>query len=1353
MNLLQTLQTCCFRVEIESQITNSIPPDQPNNLFYPSCCCRCFSCPDNKVTPSSVDKIPPGDLPFLPSSSDSLHTAAEKEGGSVEHEPNSKLANIHRTQSSRPHKDELLTATTSTTNSSVEQFDEAQHKIDTSEQNCGKHYDFHWQEDSEPQVVHEESTGLRLDKGQGLNCDNPVSWDDGKYDVTNKEPEKKISQCADLKNSVSVIYFNQTNKPNELDATGSESETSLSDDDDDFTEMELGRPKSLIIREINEDGEALNETETVTANDKDNASNFPINVTDTSAPQDTQVTGVITPVIHGVTTVFNNLVGCFFTGDKVLEPTNVNINANVDENRTVKDLEQKNITIPEKVDSLPMNIITETADNAPHLLRGSEKVESNIISVEKLKSGHKSITFNLEPRICHYQSEDNEDIEIAKADVDKPNNNASIISATEIKTLPSEVQIKSISPKSSSCCINVNQVVSSCTLLRNKSKIQTVNKKLETCESETTERHPLSSLMLENTPPQNQEQRSSTDYEGGEGSMGSSFGNDTELEYSSSTETVVDALEANGMTLLNQSPVEIETKVEFGGPPLENISKNSLEKVSICLNQHRWDRDQPNVLFGEAREPHRKSINTKTTKAPQGEGFNLHDGVSVWEGAQINNSDDDENDLELDPIPQSQHRQQQLHSRAEAFVRNFAQFESGSIANNNNLMNPRARSSDAQPILVQQALNINPALIKPKPTKKKKKQGQHEKKVNQLLHSLVRLHDLHSSKEFEVAYTVALSHALMDANTDRPRTSPAAPTSTPYENDPPNLFTPWPKPSSTVRPRTAIESPLQTPSEASMQESELSSSEWERYQYDNYMSTQLPPFYMNSRNQFVPHSTAPKRRKSSYEKKQKGRSLGSQQAAAERLAKPKWVTAAYASSEINLSRSNSAASNYSTKSFTKSQPKLHHRPECKSAIMGTQTPSVQQRLLTPTKFRRHVNSTVEQTQKKIIQSAKSGLLPLVQRPKIEVETQTFKKVSKQEKTKKGKMFVPKSKEISVSSDEGQRSTSAQVRPESRRIKNAVEKYVASSDRNEKLKPHASESWEDKYFSTSVSQSQLKLKKVKVTTSQEADHIDLSYRIKPTSSARNTRYEVSTPTEHGLPNTQEKCDQDQKSYIEFSNIALIIPKTPSVGKDYIDLNIVVRRKAGDGTFPHLVDVVSEISPDNFYLIIDESEEFVSGESQLLDEGSAEQHEVDKSLTPERPYDFLISLSSPLLEQTEKRFQVRNFGKIPIENLQNLVKNNSIPTFQPETMTEKENVTFLRNEVNYRQRGRSRSLSRSKVLKQIRSLKSVDMDTLGLTCLATEDLKQSPSQEIINANYDDDEEGETDDKVDQLMAQLL
>lgn len=245
MNLLQTLQTCCFRVEIESQITNSIPPDQPNNLFYPSCCCRCFSCPDNKVTPSSVDKIPPGDLPFLPSSSDSLHTAAEKEGGSVEHEPNSKLANIHRTQSSRPHKDELLTATTSTTNSSVEQFDEAQHKIDTSEQNCGKHYDFHWQEDSEPQVVHEESTGLRLDKGQGLNCDNPVSWDDGKYDVTNKEPEKKISQCADLKNSVSVIYFNQTNKPNELDATGSESETSLSDDDDDFTEMELGRPKSL----------------------------------------------------------------------------------------------------------------------------------------------------------------------------------------------------------------------------------------------------------------------------------------------------------------------------------------------------------------------------------------------------------------------------------------------------------------------------------------------------------------------------------------------------------------------------------------------------------------------------------------------------------------------------------------------------------------------------------------------------------------------------------------------------------------------------------------------------------------------------------------------------------------------------------------------------------------------------------------------------------------------------------------------------------------------------------------------------------------------------------------------------
>lgn len=60
---------------------------------------------------------------------------------------------------------------------------------------------------------------------------------------------------------------------------------------------------------------------------------------------------------------------------------------------------------------------------------------------------------------------------------------------------------------------------------------------------------------------------------------------------------------------------------------------------------------------------------------------------------------------------------------------------------------------------------------------------------------------------------------------------------------------------------------------------------------------------------------------------------------------------------------------------------------------------------------------------------------------------------------------------------------------------------------------------------------------------------------------------------------------------------------------------IYRKAGDGTFPHLVDVVSEISPDNFYLIIDESEEFVSGESQLLDEGSAEQHEVDKSLTPE------------------------------------------------------------------------------------------------------------------------------------------
>jgi hypothetical protein len=193
MNLLQTLQTCCYRFEIESQINPT-----PTPTLFPSHpkCSSCLPFPGNQVSPSR-DSPDSGDVPSFPSDF-SLHASPiEIERDSLELEQNPEI--VHRTLH-QPHEDVFLTPSTSTTKIPI---DEAERKTSVAIEN-----------DLYPKLD-ESGKNARISGAVG------------------RTPSKSVqekSKNAELTNSVSVIYFKITKSEKE-DPCESGSETSLCDDE------------------------------------------------------------------------------------------------------------------------------------------------------------------------------------------------------------------------------------------------------------------------------------------------------------------------------------------------------------------------------------------------------------------------------------------------------------------------------------------------------------------------------------------------------------------------------------------------------------------------------------------------------------------------------------------------------------------------------------------------------------------------------------------------------------------------------------------------------------------------------------------------------------------------------------------------------------------------------------------------------------------------------------------------------------------------------------------------------------------------------------------------------------------
>lgn len=255
----------------------------------------------------------------------------------------------------------------------------------------------------------------------------------------------------------------------------------------------------------------------------------------------------------------------------------------------------------------------------------------------------------------------------------------------------------------------------------------------------------------------------------------------------------------------------------------------------------------------------------------------------------------------------------------------------------------------------------------------------------------------------------------------------------------------------------------------------------------------------------------------------------------------------------------------------------------RSAVAVTQTPRDQERLLTPTLIRKKLASpaTVEtptQTPRTTNPSSADKKFPLVPKPKQEAGIQTSLKDLKQTSESSSDSPVPqvkvkkeekKSKSLLRSPHSIKRRGSVQVnfskinlpyQPSSTSVTSEHCKSVSFAiDQNI---PENSSS-QHVANNTNLPEDQMKLKKVKVHTAKSADLIGLSYRRK-SSQAFELRPKSSKYANSVFNQSEEEVVGNESAtplldnMITFSNITMITPTDPPMDRDYIDLNIIVRR---------------------------------------------------------------------------------------------------------------------------------------------------------------------------------------------------
>lgn len=478
------------------------------------------------------------------------------------------------------------------------------------------------------------------------------------------------------------------------------------------------------------------------------------------------------------------------------------------------------------------------------------------------------------------------DPRLTKSDMDKPNEN---------------IDVEEDSSRNECVGIDARRVVSSCTLLRKKSKIRSLrskppvvaedapNKNVDLPETSTNE-------GVDNDPPHEEEKVESESPETfNEPQLDGSVAEFEDYEkqlYSSSSETDTlqddDCCKKTISDDVNEVGIHDDKPTELVSPIIPEVE---LQPIAVphpfeqVGREHGLSPITPNDFF-PACGPLKKSINTKTNKTLR-KDF-LSDDVSIWEGSRGSEpSDDDEDEHVQATPPQRPQPQSQPQLGQQRTSRNLAQSNiqpRPSSATNTSSPPPRTSNCrnkaltilDSSPRTKQQLLKslLNSTSKKQpgkekennKPKKKTKKGSEKDKLVNHLINSLGRLHGLHSN-QFEVEYTVALHQAMLDNNNlftpnpspERPQTAPNPTTTSfydipppPLENDdsPHQLFCPWPsQPKSKLsRPKTARASSQMQPSSGTPSEESIKSqpNEWDtddeqRPEFDQNNNFILPP--------------------------------------------------------------------------------------------------------------------------------------------------------------------------------------------------------------------------------------------------------------------------------------------------------------------------------------------------------------------------------------------------------------------------------------------------------------------------------------------------------------------------------
>ncbi|CAL8088398.1 unnamed protein product [Orchesella dallaii] len=160
-------------------------------------------------------------------------------------------------------------------------------------------------------------------------------------------------------------------------------------------------------------------------------------------------------------------------------------------------------------------------------------------------------------------------------------------------------------------------------------------------------------------------------------------------------------------------------------------------------------------------------------------------------------------------------------------------------------------------------------------------------------------------------------------------------------------------------------------------------------------------------------------------------------------------------------------------------------------------------------------------------------------------------------------------------------------------------------------------------------------KAKIPSTKTFGEIAVCYDQGESSSPSMISIGKDGPTREDV-NHNARENENENGMMTFTNVTMLLPKDTELGKNFIDLNIVVRRRNAQGSLPQVKELESSIAPRNIYLIMDENP---SGSEKL---GSSTSASVTRN---EQPIpSFLKTPSSSSSPRDTRSFSLIKVGKV-------------------------------------------------------------------------------------------------------------